>query len=235
MLTQAAAAVRLCLIRHGQGSLGTNDYDRLSELGKRQGAMLGERIRIDYGDACQVWSGSLKRHRQTLELIAPQRSGLIDDALNEYTVSELVRSAVAQADSLDLALPDDGAFADPKAYLATFLAWFPDVLEAWQSQSLRCVHNGSWPDFQRRVLSPVERWQRELAGGRSAVVVTSAGVISTIVASLLERDLDWQRQLNVALYNASITELAVDRSGRWQALRINCIEHLPDEQLKTLA
>jgi broad specificity phosphatase PhoE len=72
---------RLCLVRHGQGSLGTADYDRLSELGQRQAVLLGERIGADYaGQAWQVWSGSLKRHRQTLAGLAPDREGRIEPA-----------------------------------------------------------------------------------------------------------------------------------------------------------
>jgi broad specificity phosphatase PhoE len=71
------------------------------------------------------------------------------------------------------------------------------------------------------------------------VAVTSAGVISTLAASLLGRDLAWQREFNVTLYNASITELRLDRSpnrpDRWSASRLNCVAHLPPGELHTLA
>jgi len=65
--------------------------------------------------------------------------------------------------------------------------------------------------------------------------VTSAGVISTLAARLLERDLGWQRALNISLYNASITELHLGPDGRWRAERLNCIGHLPPGELHTLA
>ncbi len=217
---------RLCLIRHGQASLGTEDYDRLSGLGQRQGIALGERIVANYTDPFQVWSGTLKRHRQTLERVAPNRAGIVDAALNEYMVDHLVRSAVAQADTLKLTLPGDEAFADPKAYLDTFLAWFPAVLSFWQSDALACEQNGLWGDFHRRVLSPVERWKQQLGTGSSAVVITSAGVISTIAAELLGEDLAWQRELNISLYNASVTELVQDEGGKWRMIRVNCVDHL---------
>ncbi|MFU8833441.1 MAG: phosphoglycerate mutase family protein, partial [Wenzhouxiangella sp.] len=123
---------RLCLIRHGQASLGTADYDRLSELGEDQGLALGERIGAEYEGPWAVWSGTLKRQRQTLERVAPGRAGIIDAALNEYMVDQLVRSAVEQAEGLELTLPGEEAFADPKAYLETFLNWFPEVLGRWQ-------------------------------------------------------------------------------------------------------
>ncbi|MFU8833295.1 MAG: histidine phosphatase family protein [Wenzhouxiangella sp.] len=225
---------RLCLIRHGQASFGTADYDRLSELGQRQGLALGERISAEYGEPWQVWCGTLKRHRQTLERVAPGRTGIIDADLNEYMVDQLVRSAVEQAEGLELTLPGEEAFADPKAYLETFLNWFPEVLGRWQNAALSCEHNGLWHDFHRRVLSPVERWQQELGSGSSAVVVTSAGVISTIAAELLGEDLAWQRELNITLYNASVTELVQDESGQWEMMRLNCVDHLAPES-RTLA
>lgn len=226
----------LCLVRHGQGSLGTADYDRLSELGQRQAELLGERIATDYAHMpWQVWSGSLKRHRQTLAGLAPDREGQIEPALNEYTVDQLIRAAVDQAEGLGISLPGDQAFADPKAYLNTFLAWFPEVLSAWQQARLACEHNGPWAEFQRRVLSPVPTWTQTLVSGNSAVVVTSAGVISTIVAELTGRELDWQRQLNIELYNASVTELSLDAEHGWRLERLNCVAHLSDDALVTLA
>lgn len=229
------AGPRLCLVRHGQASLGTDDYDRLSALGLRQASRLGERIASDYAGTWQAWSGSLKRHRQTLSGMVSDREGRIEPALNEYTVDQLIRAAVSQAAELELSLPGDEAFADPKAYLATFLDWFPSVLDAWQQARLACEHNGPWAEFHRRVLSPVPDWQATLRSGSSAVVVTSAGVISTIVAELTGEDLDWQRELNIALYNASVTELTLDDDHRWQLSRLNCVEHLPNREWITLA
>jgi len=67
------------------------------------------------------------------------------------------------------------------------------------------------------------------------IAITSAGVISTMAAELLGQDLAWQRSLNVALYNASLTELKLDGQGQWHAGRINCLKHFEDPQLHTLA
>ncbi|TVQ29308.1 MAG: hypothetical protein EA370_15410 [Wenzhouxiangella sp.] len=227
---------RLYLLRHGQGSLGTADYDRLSAIGQRQSLALGDRIHQELPAAAQrPWCGTLKRHGQTLERLNPLTDPVVDPALNEYTVDGLIQSALAQAIHLGLEPPGEQAFADPKAYLETFLAWFPEVLTAWQDARLDCEHNGSWIDFRRRVLSPVSRWRQDMALGLSPVVVTSAGVISTVVADLLGEDLTWQRELNVSLYNASVTVLEMDDSGGWRAPLINCVIHLEGATERTLA
>ena len=226
---------RLCLLRHGQGRLGTADYDRLSPVGQTQSERLSRRLSDDYGRAWQAWSGTLTRHRQTLARLDAEGAPVEDDRLNEYTVDALIRSAVDQAEQLGIEPPAANAFDDPAAYLETFLRWFPEVLAAWQAEMLRCHKNGLWSAFHARVLAPVEHWQGDLRAGKSLVVVTSAGVISTITAELLGRDLAWQRELNVSLYNASVTELVLDPDGRWQVDRVNCIDHLDEPGLRTLA
>lgn len=228
---------RLVLVRHGQGSLGTDDYDRLSDTGWVQSRSLGDRLHQDYGLHWTTESGSLKRHQQTvLGIHPPDRSvHQISPALNEYAVDRLIQSAMAMAESLQLAVPDETAFADPQAYLQTFLEWFPGVLEHWQAERLVCQHNGTWPAFHRRVTSPVPDWRSRVAKGEVVVAITSAGVISTIVAHALGESLAWQRELNVSLYNASVSELLLDEEGQWRILTLNCLRHLSDPAHHTLA
>ncbi len=226
---------RLVFVRHGQASLGSGDYDRLSELGREQSRLLGRRLAEQFGDDWALWSGTLKRHRQTLAAFGPDRAGVFDSNLNEYSVGDLIARAMTQATELGLTPPGPEAFADPVAYLQRFLQWFPEVLEMWQSGELEDPVNGSWTDFSRRVSSVVPAWQTALASGRSVVVVSSAGVISTVLTGLLDKPLEWQRQINVRMANTALSELQVDSQGRWHLTRLNCLDHLDDEQLQTLA
>jgi broad specificity phosphatase PhoE len=225
---------RLILLRHGQASLGTDDYDRLSELGRSQARALQARLEAVRALDDVVVSGSLKRQRQTVEGLGRSDKARIDESLNEYTVDQLIRSTLEQAEQLGIRVPGDEAFADPQAYLMTFLKWFPDVLAHWQAARLRCEHNGPWADFHARVTAPIPEWSDLVAEGRTVVVVSSAGVISTVVSEMLGEDLAWQRALNVRLYNASLTELRLDARGQWRAEAINCVQHLEPEAV-TLA
>ena len=55
----------LFMVRHGQASFGTGNYDQLSALGERQGVWLGEYF-AERGIAFdRVVTGSMQRHRQT--------------------------------------------------------------------------------------------------------------------------------------------------------------------------
>src|SRR6056297_236499 len=234
----AEANRRLLLVRHAQGSLGTGDYDRLSKIGFRQAERVGRQLEMEL-EAATVVRGELKRHRQTAEYLRGLGECSTDPDLNEYRVDHLLEAAFVRADELALDAPEPAAIADPVAYLDTFLTLFPRVLEAWQTERLDCSVNGRWSTFSRRVDAAARRMSLMLDEAGTVVAVTSAGVISTLAASLLGHDLAWQRHLNVTLYNASITELRLDGppngSGRWSVSRMNCVAHLPPGELHTLA
>lgn len=215
--------------------LGTADYDRLSPLGRRQAARLGQRLADELDGCWPAWSGSLRRQRQTLGALAAPGVVFIDPCLNEYRVDRMIAHALAQADALDLVRPPDQALSDPAGFLDAFLNWFPEVLDRWQRAQLHDPCNGSWLAFHQRVQLPTAGWKARLSRGESIAVVTSAGVISTLVASLCGYDLDWQRRLNVSLYNASVTELKLDEQGGWRHGRVNCVAHLDHGAQRTLA
>ena len=222
---------RLLLVRHAQGSLGTDDYDRLSPIGHAQAERLGEHLRGIDG-ARRIVRGGLRRHRETAESIAESHD--VDEQLDEYRVDHLFRAAYDPASGLGLEPPPAEALADPAEYLQLFLDVFPDVLAAWQSAQLRCPVNGSWAAFDERVRRAGDRLVGELDEARTVTAVTSAGVISTLASALLAEDLAWQRRLNVALYNASVTEFHRQSDGGWHVQRINCVDHLKADE-RTLA
>src|SRR5689334_5584389 len=105
----------LFLIRHGQASFGAADYDELSELGHRQARWLGEYFREREIVPQYVVTGTLKRHRQTLDAIA---AGLgmplaadSDAGWNECAFQTLVDAFAAQ-------YPEQGRYdkSQPKTY-----------------------------------------------------------------------------------------------------------------------
>src|SRR4029453_8057845 len=79
----------LYLVRHGQASFGTDNYDQLSATGRAQAQALGRYFaglgeRID-----RIYSGSLQRQLQTAEVLVAELGGGnpeigIDAAFNEY-------------------------------------------------------------------------------------------------------------------------------------------------------
>ena len=74
---------QLYLVRHGQASLGADDYDQLSPRGREQGLRLGEywRNKVEAAGTPSatpfdaVLIGTLKRHRQTWEDVSTGAPG----------------------------------------------------------------------------------------------------------------------------------------------------------------
>lgn len=230
------AQPRLVLVRHGQASLGTDDYDRLSERGHRQAGRVAARLEDRLAQRPALWCGTLLRHRQTLAPLAIERGEEVSrsDDLDEFSTQGLVRAALEQAGRLGLDVPPRRQLLDPVAHLDVLLAWFPQVMAAWQAAELHSPEVGTWSAFHERVLRPRRRWESALRAGRSVVVVSSAGVIATLLAALSGRDLRWQRDLAVKMYNASVSELALADDG-WRVETCNCTRHLEAEGLLTRA
>ncbi|HJV74342.1 MAG TPA: phosphoglycerate mutase family protein, partial [Noviherbaspirillum sp.] len=56
---------QIYLVRHGQASFGSANYDQLSELGLEQARLLGEWFANSRQQFHRVVTGDMRRHRQT--------------------------------------------------------------------------------------------------------------------------------------------------------------------------
>ena len=86
---------RLLIVRHGQASAGTSDYDQLSERGYRQANALGEQWAVEGIVPDAVYVGPRKRHRQTFERLAaaarsPWPEPLFVEEWDEHQAYEVV-------------------------------------------------------------------------------------------------------------------------------------------------
>lgn len=58
---------QLTVVRHGQASFFSKDYDQLSSLGKEQAELLGQFLGERDRRFDEVYLGPRKRHRETFE------------------------------------------------------------------------------------------------------------------------------------------------------------------------
>lgn len=229
-----ASAGRLVMVRHGQASLGSDDYDQLSPLGQHQVALLRDRLEDELGSGWIGFHGTHKRHRQSMSGLRTKQEVSEQEALNEYRVSSLVDSALAGHRELGIRPLTPEMLAAPAAHLQEFMNWFPDVLAAWQEARLNDPVNGPWQKFHDRVRTGVELISRQVRAGHNLLVVSSAGTISTMLAELMGKDLAWQRAINVSMYNTAVCSLSPADEG-WSLDAMNCTRHLEDPALRTLA
>ena len=214
----------LYLVRHGQASFGADDYDHLSDMGRRQSVRLGEYFaeRGIHFDA--LIAGTLRRHKQTLEgiLEGMNRGGdhLSWEGLNEYD-SEAV---IATVHPHKLEKP-----TSPEMYRHHFRL-LRDGLAQWMAGVVSPRGMPSYPDFVAGVAWVLEH-VRSNHYGKNVLVVTSGGPISTAVGHVLGTSPEATIELNLRIRNTSITEFAFTPK-RHMLMGFNAIPHLDAPEYK---
>lgn len=207
----------LFLIRHGQASLGADDYDRLSPLGREQSAHLGpyfvSRDRVPE----HLYVGPRRRHAQTRDeaiVVWPKLPAEPLDLLDEHQCPEVL---AFHRERLLESAPTDGV-DDTRAYLRLFRRgsrmWArgeletPPELEAWKS-------------FRRRIAVALDHLRQEIRRPEAKVALfTSGGVVAAAVGEVLGLDDEKTMQLSWGILNASITTLHLSRNG-YNLIRFN--------------
>jgi broad specificity phosphatase PhoE len=209
----------LVLVRHGQASFGAENYDKLSELGWRQSRWLGEyfaerKIAFD-----RVVRGSLRRHAETLAGIAQglgrALEGAEDARLNEYDAQALLNAHLKGE-----AKPQGG---DRREHFRILRG----AMYAWTDGTLAGAPAGyphePFADFRSRVLDALAELQKGEI--KRALVVSSGGPISTILAEVLRMPARGVVDLNLQTRNTGITELQAG-ANRIHCVSFNNVPHL---------
>ena len=175
------------LIRHGQASFGTDDYDRLSELGCRQAEVLGEYLR-DCGirfDA--VYSGDLLRQKETARLALASHDGEVphhvDPRFNEVRNDEHLEylvPEVAKTNPAIQALVERGL-----SYSKDYQKVIDAVFNYWVSPHCNEPRIQSWEDYSGGVRAALGEVMAQQGGGKTIGIFTSGGTIATMVAQVL--------------------------------------------------
>jgi len=208
----------LYLVRHAQAAFGTEDYDRLTELGHRQSRWLGEYF-IERGMAFDhVITGTLRRHRETLQGIA-QACTAIPDAqplpgLNEYRAEALV-AAYAEARGV--------AYAPGHSDRRAHFRLLREVLYAWADGLLAPADHLPFAEFVAGARIALDAAQASGAG--CVLVVSSGGPISALVGSVLGVARRTMVDLNLQARNSGISELRFNERAV-RCVSFNTVPHL---------
>jgi broad specificity phosphatase PhoE len=212
----------LHLVRHGQARFGTDDYDRLSELGTRQCQALGRW----YAERGQVFSavlcGTLTRHRQSLAALAEGYGALPAalefPALNEYDSEALVHAALA-AWPTEAPLPSAHT---PEGYRAHFRL-LRRALAGWTAGELQPRGLPSHAQWRAGIAAALDHVRTQCTG--DVLLVSSGGPIATATAHVMGAEGDAWVELNLRLRNSAVTEFSV--SPRRHVLHsFNTLPHL---------
>lgn len=192
----------LFLVRHAQASFGTDDYDRLSELGHRQAGWLGEYFLYRGLSFDQVICGNMNRHHQTAEGIV-RGMGLepglaeTDPAWNEFDFEAIVTAWLRQNPHEK---PAPGA--SPQAFSRVLR----NALLAWSENGLAPVPE-RWSEFEARIRAGVAALTGQSGNGRRILLVSSGGAISMALRQVLGAPADAMVHMNLQLRNSSVSHL----------------------------
>jgi len=207
------------LIRHGQASAGTHNYDRLSDLGRRQARLLGEWWKRTAFTADAAFAGGLVRQQDTADLtlsaadLTPARHEL--PLLNEYDHHSVDR------------LFGDGARSDMPTGL-TFDRYV-EIMDRWrQAQSHELIDLEPWPDFSLRGWQAIQQ-AHDLHGGHGRLLLfTSGGVIATLLSRVLALEFESTLEMIWRVRNISVTTLDYDGENA-RLVDFNTIGHLQEQ------
>ncbi len=221
----------LYMIRHGQASFGQDNYDKLSERGVRQSAILGEYLTETDLRFDAVYAWKLARQTGTArEVIGAYRKRnlpipeyLLSEALNEYDSRAVLKAYIP-----DLAAEDPSLEADLKALYKdrkAFQRVFEAVLLRWVRREQAKPAIQHWDSFSSGVYEGVKNIIAEEGRGKTIALFTSGGPISAMLQKTLSLSNEETIRLSWQIVNTSVTRFMYDDS-RITLAGFNVISHL---------
>ena len=201
----------LFLIRHGQASLGADDYDRLSPLGREQSARLGPYFVARETVPDRLVVGPRRRHAETRDEAVgawPELPQDLLDLLDEHQCPEILEF---HRERLDAAPGADLEADATKTFLRRFrhgsLLWARGELETPPGME-------PWAQFRARIGQALDHLRHDIRRPDAKVALfTSGGVVAAAVGEVLGLDDEKTLQLSWGIQNASITTLSLSRAG----------------------
>ncbi|MGX9460501.1 histidine phosphatase family protein [Shewanella sp. A14] len=210
------------LIRHGQASFGSTDYDQLSNKGSQQATILGQ-YWSSRATPSKFYCGDLLRHGQTLTSFVKGYQGestpmVIHSGFNEFDHVDILQKYNAQWNNFAEMSAEINQRNEPNK---TLQKEFSQALERWVSGDKDHEYKESWPQFKARCIRALHNIiEQELANKRvlSAVasdtknskdilVFTSGGTISAIVQHILQLSDQQTLAMNQQARNTGVTKL----------------------------
>ena len=208
----------LYLVRHGQASFRSTNYDQLSSLGHQQAVWLGEYFHHRGQHFDSILTGPLLRQRQTAEGIA---KGLqlavtkfsVIEALSEFNFQHVFDAYVQQYPNE--ALPADAPAAD-------FYKLLKKGMQQWSTGDLSGQLGETWQQFEERMHNVITTLQNDFHG-QKVLAVSSGGAIAMLLRHILQAPAQTAIELNLQIKNTALAHCFFNR----RAMRLTCFNYAP--------
>jgi broad specificity phosphatase PhoE len=209
---------QIYLVRHGQASLGADNYDLLSSVGQRQSKRLGEYFAETGVSFEAAYVGTLTRQQQTLDglIVGMGCSDLqysTSPALNEYDSASVIKA---------VHFGEIPSPSTPQGYKEFFRLLRTGLLSWMQGQTLP-KGMPSFKEFEFNLGLTLKHIQENHEG--DVLMVSSGGPIATLVAYLLGANDSGRIELNLRLRNSAFSELHYSQK-RASVISFNSLSHL---------
>lgn len=205
---------RIILVRHGQASWGRKDYDKLSDLGHEQARHVGKELAERGVEPVRVVSGSMLRQRDTATGIVAgagwSLDPVTDDGWNEYAHAAILTAYKPAYRSMTVMRADLARTMRPRR---AFDEMYAVATERWVAGGNDADYDEPFATFGERVLGALGSAAADVGRGETVVVVSSAGSICWVAASLLGGGAPVWTSLQRVIANASLTTLSIGATG----------------------
>jgi broad specificity phosphatase PhoE len=204
----------LYLVRHAQASFGSENYDKLSDLGHHQSRLLGEHFRSCNINFDKVITGDMVRHQETASGILGHFNDVeVDTGWNEFDFNAVVSGYLRLHPELK---PATGA---PRSDWYRILK---AAMVAWSQQELTLMDE-DWASFESRVQSSA---QSVFDGAdKKVLVVSSGGAIAVCLMQLLGLNIQKAIDFNLQIRNTSVHHIFFNKANA-QLHSFNSVPHL---------
>jgi len=235
---------KLVLVRHGQASFFSDDYDKLSEMGERQARTLAEYWLSTGVEFDESFTGTLSRQKRTEEVVAetyraagkPWPKVEVLPGLDEYPADEIMGTLLPLLSAKDARIQqldaERQAATSGREKYRSFHRLLAAVMEEWISGEHETLGMMRWEEFRDRVRRDFRRILVREGNGRRVAVFSSGGVIGVSVQSVLQAPDQMAAELNWRVHNCSLTEFTFS-GDRITLDSFNTVPHLSDPELRT--
>ena len=231
---------KIYLIRHGQASYLSEDYDNLSDKGVLQSEALGKYFADNNIHFNKIFIGKLNRHQQTFDgftsafstngITLPNPTFL--EELNEHQAPEALTLAyddfVNQYDEAKQLYNEINN--EPKLTRRNSIKIFELFMREYASGRYPFEYESiqSWADFRIQAKKGISSILENTDKGETIGVFTSGGTKSAIIGDVLGITEEKISELNLAIKNASFSQLLFSEKGL-NVLSLNETPHLSKE------
>lgn len=226
----------LFVVRHGQASFMSDDYDQLSPLGYQQAETLGHYwvnlgMRFD-----KVYIGPLKRHQQTEQGVAkiyrahglPWLEAEMLPEFKEHEGPEVTDYMLPKLAESEPTIREWMQKGDQRSYLKAYQA----VMQKWARQELVLDQFESWQSFRKRVERGIKLIMASTLPRQNVVVFTSGGPVGAAIGLALGLNDEQVMELSWIVRNATYSEFRFSKD-RFSLSTFNTLPHFENPKLLT--